>query len=171
MKFSIQVVLENERVKLVPVVEDDFEELYEVASDRKIWEQHPNSDRWQRSVFKKFFDGALESRGAFKVIDKESGKVAGCTRYYNYNEQSQCIYIGYTFLSANYWGQGINSAVKKLMLDYIFQFLDTVYFQVGANNIRSQIAMARIGAKLSEKMPDEGSILYELSRNNLPNGM
>ncbi|WP_245546854.1 hypothetical protein [Pseudopedobacter saltans] len=32
------------------------------------------------------------------------------------------------------------------MLDYIFQFVTKVYFHVGANNIRSQIAMNRLNA-------------------------
>jgi N-acetyltransferase len=38
------------------------------------------------------------------------------------------------------------------MLDYIFQFVSKVYFHIGANNIRSQMAIERIGArKISEQ--------------------
>nr|MCU0350393.1 GNAT family N-acetyltransferase [Flavobacterium sp.] len=37
--------------------------------------------------------------------------------------------------------------IKKMMLAYAFQFVDQVYFHVGAENIRSQIAMERLGAK------------------------
>jgi len=59
MTFSIQPTLENENVRLVPLQEADFEALYEVASDPKVWEQHPNKDRWKREVFKTFFDGAM----------------------------------------------------------------------------------------------------------------
>lgn len=33
------------------------------------------------------------------------------------------------------------------MLDYIFQFVSKVYFHIGATNIRSQVAIGRIGAK------------------------
>jgi RimJ/RimL family protein N-acetyltransferase len=36
--------------------------------------------------------------------------------------------------------------VKHLMLDHIFQFVDKVIFHVGANNIRSQKAMEKLGA-------------------------
>lgn len=45
MKFSIQNILEDEKVLLLPLEETDFDNLYEVASDKKIWEQHPCKDR------------------------------------------------------------------------------------------------------------------------------
>lgn len=147
MKFNIQPTLENQNTILYPLQENDFEILYVVASDPKIWEQHPNKDRWKKDVFRMFFDGAIKSKGAFKIVDKSTGKIVGSTRFYDYNEQENSILIGYTFYATKYWGKGINSAVKKMMLDYIFQYVDKVYFQIGINNVRSQIAIGRLGAK------------------------
>lgn len=147
MTFSIQPILEDDNVRLVPLRETDFEALYEVASDPKIWEQHPNKDRWQRNVFKTFFDGAMQSNGAFKIVDKVNEKVIGSTRFYDYNDKEDSILIGYTFYGTAYWGKGINLSVKKIMLDYIFQFVSKVNLHVGASNIRSQIAVGRIGAE------------------------
>jgi len=147
MNFDIQPVLENDKVILYPLQEDDFETLYAVASDPKIWEQHPNKDRWKKDVFYTFFEGAIQSKGAFKIIDKSTGNIAGCTRMYDYNEQDNSILIGYTFFGTEYWGKGINPSVKALLLDYLFQFVSRVYFHIGANNMRSQIAIGRIGAK------------------------
>lgn len=146
MHFSIQPTLENDTIILYPLQESDFGGLYAVASDPKIWEQHPNKDRWKKEIFRVFFDGAMESRGAFKVMDKNSGNILGSTRYYDYNEEDDSILIGYTFFSRECWGKGINSGVKKLMLDYIFQYVSKVYFHVGSGNLRSQIAVGRIGA-------------------------
>jgi RimJ/RimL family protein N-acetyltransferase len=146
MNFSIQPVLENDYVILYPLKEADFEELYGAASDPLVWEQHPNKDRWKKEVFRNFFDGALQSKGAFKIVDKETGEVIGSTRYYDYNEQEKSILIGYTFYARKYWGKGINQSVKKMMLDYAFTFVSKVYFHIGADNIRSQIAIGRIGA-------------------------
>lgn len=152
MKFDIQPFLENETVTLNPLLEQDFEVLYEVAADPKIWEQHPNKDRWKEDVFQNFFKGALQSRGAFKIIDKATGNVAGSTRIYDYDEQESSILIGYTFYATRYWGKGINSSVKKMMLDYLFQFVSKVYFHIGADNIRSQTAIGRLGAqKIAEQ--------------------
>ena len=67
MNFSIQPTLENDIVSLVPLEKHDFEELFEVASDPKVWEQHPNKERYQREIFQNFFTGALESTVAFLI--------------------------------------------------------------------------------------------------------
>lgn len=139
-------ILENDKVLLLPLLESDFDDLFAVASDPKIWEQHPNNDRWKKEVFKVFFQGALESNGAYKIVDKKTGNVIGSTRFYDFNEEENSILIGYTFFATNYWGKGFNQAVKSLMLNHIFQFVETVYFHVGADNIRSQIAVGRLGA-------------------------
>jgi RimJ/RimL family protein N-acetyltransferase len=173
MTFSIQPILENDLIILYPLLESDFEELYAVASDPKVWEQHPNKDRWQREVFQNFFKGAMESMGAFKIVDKASGKIIGCTRYYDYTEEENVILIGYTFYGTDSWGKGINPQVKKLMLDYIFQFVSKVHFHVGSNNLRSQIAISRIGA---EKIREEEiayfgeapklNFIYEIRKEN-----
>lgn len=157
MNFSIQPTLENERIKLLPLATSDFEALYKVASDPEIWMQHPNKDRWKREVFESFFEGAIDSKGAFKIIDKESGEIAGSSRFYNYDETNKSILIGYTFYATAYWGKGINPSVKKLMMDYIFQYVDKVLFHVGATNLRSQIAVTRLGAK---KIAEENVAYY-----------
>ncbi|EJF11022.1 GNAT family N-acetyltransferase [Pontibacter sp. BAB1700] len=85
-------------------------------------------------------------------MDKATGSIAGSTRMYDYNAQNNSILIGYTFYATAYWGKGVNHAVKALLLDYLFQHVTEVYFHIGANNIRSQIAIGRLGAeKVSEQ--------------------
>ena len=138
--------LQNELIALFPLQEEDFEELYTVASDPLVWEQHPNKLRYQREVFQNFFEGALLSRGAFLIRDKAVGEIVGCSRFYDYNENEKSVLIGYTFIGRKFWGKGYNKALKKIMLEYAFQFVDKVYFHIGAGNIRSQKAIAKIGA-------------------------
>lgn len=145
--MNLQPNLSNENVALVPLKETDFDALYEVASDPLIWEQHPNPDRYKEDVFRNYFKGAIESGGAFLTKDVRTGEVIGCTRFYDYMPELKEIKIGYTFISRAYWGKKINPQVKKLLLDYAFQYLDRVIFHVGALNIRSQKAMEGIGAK------------------------
>ena len=173
MIFNTQPILENDKVILYPLEEKDFEALYTAASDPEIWRQHPNQDRWKREVFQVFFDGAMQSKGAFKIVDKATGNIIGSTRIYNYNEQDNSLFIGYTFYATSCWGKGINQSVKAIMLDYVFQFVSKVYFHIGANNIRSQIAIGRIGA---EKIAEEEvtyfgeaprlNFVYEISKEN-----
>ncbi|MCB2379273.1 GNAT family N-acetyltransferase [Hymenobacter sp. BT635] len=152
MPLDLQPRLENQHVLLLPLQAADFDALYAAASDPKVWEQHPNKDRWQPGVFRTFFEGALQSGGAFKILDKATGEVAGSTRFYGYDAADESILIGYTFYATRYWGRGLNPMVKGLMLDYIFQFVSRVYFHIGADNRRSQIAIGRLGA---EKIAEE----------------
>jgi RimJ/RimL family protein N-acetyltransferase len=152
MNINIQPTLENEKLILYPLQEQDFEDLYLAASNPKIWEQHPNKERWQRDVFKNFFEGALQSKGAFKIVDKATGNTIGSTRFYDYSAEDKSILIGYTFYTTEFWGKGINHLVKRLMLDYIFQFVSVVNFHIGADNIRSQISISRLGiTKIAEQ--------------------
>lgn len=169
--MNVQATLENENVKLVPLNPNDLEELFSVASDPKIWEQHPNKDRYQREVFEKFFQGAIESKGAFKIMDKSSNEVAGSTRFYDYNPKENSIFIGYTFYATKFWGSKLNPQVKKLMLDYIFQFVDKVNFHVGKDNIRSQKAMEKLGAKKVDEVnvayfgePEKLNVVFEIDK-------
>lgn len=152
MQFSIQPRLGNKEVMLVPLQAGDFDALYEAAADPAVWAQHPNKDRWQKSVFQLFFEGALKSGGAFKLVDKTTQQVIGSTRFYDYDEADDSILIGYTFYRTSCWGRGINQSVKALMRDYIFQHVGRVYFHIGAGNVRSQIAIGRLGAiKVAEQ--------------------
>jgi RimJ/RimL family protein N-acetyltransferase len=146
MEINIQQVIENDKAILLPLQATDFAALYAAASDPAVWEQHPNKDRWKEEVFRVFFEGAMESKVAFKIVDKATGEVAGSTRFYDCSPKDSSIFIGYTFYATRYWGTGINRSVKKDMLDYIFRHVSTVFFHIGASNIRSQMAIGRVGA-------------------------
>jgi RimJ/RimL family protein N-acetyltransferase len=147
MKFELQPThLQNEFIQLIPLQENDFEALYEVANDELLWEQHPNKLRYQRDVFYNFFQGAIESNGAFLIRNVLTNETIGSSRFYDYNKNDNSILIGYTFIGRKYWGKGYNKALKKLMMDYAFQYVRTIYFHVGACNIRSQKAIEKIGA-------------------------
>lgn len=138
--------LQNKEVKLLPLKDEHFDVLFNVASDPLIWEQHPNKYRYQRDVFKNYFEGAMLSGGAFLVLDSKTDEVVGCSRFYDYDEKEKTILIGYTFLGRKFWGNGYNKALKKLMIDHAFQHVDKIYFHIGARNYRSQKAIEKIGA-------------------------
>lgn len=173
MKFSVQTILENQDYQLIPLQQGDFESLYKVASDPRVWEQHPNKDRYKREVFQNFFVGAMESKGAFKILEKATGNVIGSSRYYDYNEEDNSIFVGYTFYGTESWGKGINPQIKKLMLDYIFRFVGKVNFHVGKDNMRSRTAMERLGAENTGEQevsyfsePSRTNIVYQIKKEN-----
>jgi len=144
--FDLQPYLKGELIELRPLMPEDWDDLFAVASDPLIWEQHPESDRYKEDVFKIFFREALESGGAFVIIDKKSQQIIGSTRFYGYDPEKSEIEIGWTFLARKYWGGRYNAEMKQLMLAHAFQFVENVVFFVGENNIRSQKAMEKISA-------------------------
>ena len=166
MPFDLQPTLEGALVKLRPLCAEDFSALYAVASDPLIWEQHPDSDRHKEEVFREFFRVALDSGGALLAIDAADRRVIGSSRFHGYKSEKRDIEIGWTFLARSHWGGLYNREMKHLMLRHAFQFVDTVIFLVGPNNIRSQRAVEKIGAvRIASRKNGQGreSVAYEIT--------
>jgi RimJ/RimL family protein N-acetyltransferase len=169
--FELQPHLLGSLVELRPLRPEDWSDLFRVASDPLIWEQHPDNDRYKEDVFRDFFQGALDSGGAFVVIDRRTQKIIGSTRYWRYRPESSEIEIGFSFLSRKYWGGEYNGQMKRLMLDHAFKFVDRVFLVVGVDNIRSRKAVERIGGILTDRQEDVNfrgrvvpHVVYEIRR-------
>lgn len=150
-EFDLQPTLQGTLLVLRPLRPDDFPALFQAAADPLIWEQHPESDRYQREVFQSFFDGAIASGGAFAIIDRRSGRIIGSSRYCNLKPAESEVEIGWTFLERAFWGGACNREMKSLMLAHAFRFVARVVFVVGENNLRSQQALLKIGARFWRK--------------------
>ena len=112
MSFDLQPHLKGELIELRPLTTEDWDELLAVASDPLIWEQHPESDRYKEDVFRIFLREALESGGAFVVIDAKTQQIIGSTRFYGYDPEKSEIEIGWTFLARKYWGGRYNAEMN-----------------------------------------------------------
>lgn len=166
MPFDFQPVLEGSLLTLRPLRAEDFGDLYAVASDSLIWEQHPVRDRYKEDVFRAFFSESLQSGGALIAIDRKDGKVIGSSRFHGYKEDSSEIEVGWTFLARSHWGGVYNGEMKQLMLRHAFQFVNSVIFLVGVENFRSQRAVEKLGATRVGVRADAGgrkSFLYQIS--------
>lgn len=141
---------------LRPTTPEDWEPLFAVASDREIWAIHPAHDRWQEPVFREYFRQALASKGGLTIIDNASGKVIGASRYAFFDPPRDEIEIGWTFLARDYWGGPYNREIKRLMLDHIHQFVASVVFVIGEDNLRSRRALEKIGGILQEGRIERG---------------
>jgi RimJ/RimL family protein N-acetyltransferase len=146
-----QPVLDGERLYLRPLTLADWDALYAIASDKLLWEKHPSHDRWQEPVFRAFFDDALVKGGALAIVDKASGAVIGSSRFQfcDRQEEDGALEIGWSFLARPYWGLGYNAEFKRLMLEHAFRYVDRAVFRVGADNVISCKAMAKIGGRLT----------------------
>ena len=151
MQFNLQPTLRGKLIEVRPLTPDDWDALFAAASDPLIWQQHPESDRYTQPVFRKFFQGALDSKGAFAVIARASGRIIGSSRYCNLKPAESEVEIGFTFLERKFWGGAYNGELKSLMLEHAFKFVERVVFVVGENNLRSQKALEKIGARFLRK--------------------
>ena len=164
-----QPTISGQLIELRPLRPEDWNELYAVASDPLIWEQHPANDRYKSEVFGRFFDEALACGGAFAVMDRQTGKIIGSSRFDYYDEQNDEIEIGWTFLARGYWGGVYNGELKRLMLDHAFKFVSSVVFLIGPNNWRSRRAIEKIGAIYDgtrRRGAGPESVVYRIRRDN-----
>lgn len=145
MPFDLQPTLGGPLVTLHPLLPDDHDRLFAVASDPLIWEQHPDKTRSEPAGFRAFFEGALESGGAFLATETASGRAIGSSRYHGYDEVAGEVEIGWTFLARSHWGGQYNREMKRLMLEHAFRYVGRVVFLVDPANHRSQRAVEKIG--------------------------
>jgi N-acetyltransferase len=169
MPFDLQPVLRSILLELRPLRAEDFQQLYAVASDPLIWEQHPMNDRYKENVFREFFREALESGGALIAIDSKDGQVIGSSRFHGYDKEKSEIEIGWTFLARSHWGGIYNRDMKQLMLGHAFRFVENVVFLIGPQNLRSQKAMEKIGGIHVGSRPDASgrvSLVYQITASS-----
>jgi RimJ/RimL family protein N-acetyltransferase len=165
--FDLQPILKGELLELRPLLPEDFDSLYAVASDPLIWELHPARNRYEKSVFREFFREAMESGGPLIAVDSKAGSVIGSSRFHGYDPQKSVIEIGWTFLARAYWGGVYNGEMKQLMLRHAFQFVDSVLFVVGPQNLRSRRAVEKIGGVLIGSRTDANgreNVVYQITR-------
>jgi len=166
--FDLQPTLTGDLVVLRPMSPEDFPALHAAAADPLIWAQHPESDRFEETVFRRFFQSGLDSRGAFVVVDRADGRIIGSSRFHGYDPAAREVEIGWTFLVRSRWGGRHNGEMKRLMLTHAFRHVDRVLFIIGPKNVRSQRAVERIGAvRAGVRMNDRGeqSVVYAITRD------
>ncbi len=170
-------ILEDEFLRLEILKPQDFEKLFAVASDPLIWEQHPAKNRFEEAVFRTFFDQAILERTSYLIKTKDDEQVIGSSRLYGYLPAYRALAVGFTFLARKFWGGKANMHLKKLMLNEAFKHVDTIYFHVGIENTRSQIAIKRLGALLANDPEPyktdatQNSLVFLLPKPNWVSGL
>ncbi len=166
MPFDYQPFLLGNLVKIRPLCAEDYDDLYAVASDPLIWEQHPVKSRYQEDDFKPFYNESLESGGTLTILDLRSNQVIGSSRFHNYDKEKNDVEIGWTFLARTYWGGKYNGEIKKLMLEHAFQFVENVVLLAAPDNFRFQRSVEKIGGIWVGSRPDAGgrdSLVYQIT--------
>jgi RimJ/RimL family protein N-acetyltransferase len=147
-------VLEGNHVKLIPLVMGHAEELWVSARNEDLWEHYTFRKMESFDKFKDFLSGSLKEADSgkgftFTIINKATGKMVGGTSFLDIQSASRSLEIGRTWLTKELHGTGFNAECKFLLLRYCFEELKLirVFFKTDSNNLRSQKAMEKIGAK------------------------
>lgn len=155
MNFNKDYILENDVVKLRPLVPADFKILSHYSiNEPTLWEYSLMPANGLENL-KKYLDAALKSKEKeisypFIVFDKRTNKYAGSTRFYDYQKIHNTIQLGYTWYGKEFWGTGLNKNCKFLLLSFAFEELklDRVEFRSDNNNARSIAAMKSLGCQV-----------------------
>ena len=133
-------------IELVPMVEQHRAALREVcAEDPDIWQIYSIS--YGPEQFDASFDLLRSRSNWFPFSIFSDGRPVGMSCYINVEADRGVLEIGNTYLSPSLRGTGFNRKLKELMLGRAFACgFRRIEFRVDARNLRSQGAMAKLGA-------------------------
>lgn len=151
MQFD-PIALTGTHVTLEPLALDrHWAGLLAIGLDPALWQFTAASVRTEADL-RRYLDVALadQARGAalpFAIVDRASGRVAGCTRFGNIAREHRRVEIGWTFLGVEFQRTARNTEAKLLMLTHAFETWGCmrVEFKTSRTNVRSQNAMRRLG--------------------------
>ncbi len=152
LDFLSDIILENAHVLLRPLVASDFNELLPFSlNEPELWFYSLVSGAGEDNLqnYMQYALGQKEKQTSypFLVIDKVSGRVAGSTRFYDYQEHHNTIQLGFTWYGEKFQRTELNKNCKYLLLEYAFETLNLsrVEFRADKDNQRSILAMKSIG--------------------------
>lgn len=145
------IVLEGRRIRLVPLNAENFPAVCAAGSDPALWQFTFQTNPFVTDgAARAWYTGATSTPDArtFAIVDRESGDVAGSTRYLDISPEHHKLEIGWTFLARRFWRTHVNTEAKFLLLQYAFEQWNAQRVQLKAEaiNKRSHEAILRIGA-------------------------
>ncbi|HEX5431400.1 MAG TPA: GNAT family protein [Bryobacteraceae bacterium] len=147
------VTLEGRHVRLEPLSESHHAGLCEIGLDPDLWELIPYRVGTQEEM-RAYIQSALAAQAAgtvlpFATLQRDSGRVAGSTRFLNIDRANRRVEIGATFLGRPWQRSAMNTEAKYLMLRHAFETLGTIRVELKTDSLnhRSRAAISRLGAQ------------------------
>ena len=174
--------LEGEYVRLEPLRKQHVDALF-AATQRLEWGWFLKPLHTREQVEVRIEEGLrAEERGeafAFAVLSKEVGRVVGSTSYFGVVVKDRRVEVGSTWYVSEAQGTKVNPECKYLLLAHAFDDWGAirVQFTTDANNVRSQRAILKLGAKFegrlrNDRVRQDGSLrdsmLYSIIANEWP---
>src|SRR4030095_4835241 len=139
--FELKQGLENERVLLRSIREDDFEHLLPFSlNEPDIWKYGlvtaagpDNLRNYLKEAVKNLND---KKEYPFIVFDKKYNRYAGSTRFYDIQQVYSYTQLGFTWYGQEFQRSGLNRHCKLLLLSFVFEEweLERLEFRAHAGN-------------------------------------
>lgn len=161
LQQSTQPVLTGQRVELHPLEQKHAAGLVDAAADGELWNLTvtvvPGPDTIDAYIVTALEGQCAGTMMPFTIVDRDSGRIVGSTRFWKIDRKNRKLEIGHTWLSASVQRSSVNTECKYLLLSYAFQTMECVRVQFTTDelNEKSRAAILRIGAK------QEGIVRHE----------
>jgi N-acetyltransferase len=147
------IQLNGEAVILRPMTKDDIEGIFMCCQDKRIWTHMSQTLETREDVYAYIEQALVNQKKGMEyplvIVLRELNEIIGSTRFLDISTVDKRLEIGSTWLHPLYWRTNINTECKYLLLSYCFDQLQfqRVQIKTGHENIQSQKAIERIGAK------------------------
>lgn len=144
--------LAGKHVELQALTEAHIPGLLAAAADGELWNMKvtiiPGPDTVAQYVATALAGQRAGTVMPFVTVRRDTGQVAGSTRFWKIDRTHRKLEIGHTWLGLAAQGQGINTEAKYLMLRHAFESMDCVRVQFTTDvlNAKSRTAILGIGA-------------------------
>jgi RimJ/RimL family protein N-acetyltransferase len=149
----VPITLTGRHVRLEPLAAAHVDALVRNGADPEVWRWMPSLRADPRESVRAWCETVMpmHARGemvAFAVVYLAREEAVGGTTFFDYSESHRRVEIGYTWLTKFAWRSAVNTEAKFLLLRHAFEVLglNRVQLKTDARNVRSQTAIARLGA-------------------------
>jgi len=148
-----KVSLEGKYVLLRPPLINGVDGLSSAARDGEIWDNpfalFPTINEMSKYLQDLVKEEQKKTILPFIIINKQSNKIVGTTRYLNIDYDNNRLGIGHTWIASSYRRTDVNTESKLLMLQYAFERLNCIAVEIRTDilNKISRKAIERLGAQ------------------------
>jgi N-acetyltransferase len=142
------------RVVVEPLAAEDEVGLMEAAADAEMFTWMPVDMASSRDALREWLATTLAAAQAgtevpYTIRDRNSERVLGSTRFLALSLEHLRAEIGWTWVTREAWGSGVNVETKLVLLEHAFERvgLRRVEFKTDARNARSRGALEALGAQ------------------------
>jgi RimJ/RimL family protein N-acetyltransferase len=156
MSWPPAAALRGTVVTLTPVAPDrDAADLFDALDHDAVWRHVPGRPRDAEELAATLTGSVADGRWPWLVrlarplAGLPAGAVVGTSSYLDVSVAHARLEIGSTTYTPAVWGTAVNPEAKLLLLEHAFDALDAgrVQLKTDVRNVRSQQAIARLGAR------------------------